>query len=396
MKTNLPRKMSGMVTLTVSLVILVAITLITIYTANTVSLENKIASNTNRSNIAFEAAEAGMEAATSYLSIDPDRDGNGDVDKVFELDADGFGTVNEKPVGTARVVVTVTDISVPPTLTAFRIISQGFSDDNSATRTITQIIRAINPLPNIPDNPMTTRGGVVITGSATVTNEEGHSTIWSGGDVDLGSNNATATNVADPGGAGYPACMDTSETCTTVSSSSRTSIGLDVIEHDSSLAALTPEEMFINFFGMPSATYRDSMVTVDTNNADVNTDADLAENEVIWVEGDANISGITVGCSVSINGSGNCYDNPAQTKPSILIVNGNLTTSGGPQFYGIVFVMGDIDTGGNNSIHGALVVAGETQSAAGGSLDIWYNSDILSGLERIGPLTGSSGSWRDF
>jgi hypothetical protein len=163
MKTNLPRKMSGMVTLTVSLVILVAITSITIYTAKTVSLENKIASNTNRSNIAFEAAEAGMEAATGYLSIDPDRDGVPGVDMVFKLDTDGFGTANEKTVGTARVVVTVVDISDDATLDAFLVTSQGFSDDNSATRTITQIIRAINPLPNAPDNPMTTKGGVIIT-----------------------------------------------------------------------------------------------------------------------------------------------------------------------------------------------------------------------------------------
>ena len=154
--------------------------------------------------------------------------------------------------------------------------------------------------------------------------------------------------------------------------------------------------MFINFFGMASTTFRDSMVTIDTNSANVNADIDLAEYEVIWVEGPANISGVTVGCSVSISGSGNCYDNPTQTKPSILIVNGDLTTSGGPHFYGLVFVMGDLLVSGNNSVHGAMIVAGKSESSTGGSLDIWYNSDILSGLARTGPLTGASGSWRDF
>ena len=383
----------GFVTLTISIVLLMAVTLISLFAVRSISLENKVTNNLNRRDIAFQAAEAGMASAFNYLATDPDVDGDNVIDSVFDTDGDGIGDTNEIDIGTARAVITVVDLSGGE-MTIMQVTSTGFSDDNSAAQAISQVLANVDPLPNTPDNPMTARGGVIITGSATVHNPEGHSTIWSGGDIDLGSNNATATNVADPGDAGYPGCMDTPMTCSTVSSSNKLTVGLDVIEHDSSLSALTANEMFINVFGMDPKTYRASKVSIETTPDNVGTDAHLAKSEVIWVEGDADLSGITVGCSSNVTGGNVCSN--ADTKPSVIIVNGDASFSGSPHFYGIVFVMGKLDASSNTTIHGAVISAGDVTNSTGGSLDVWYNSDILAGLRRAGPLTGTAGTWRDY
>ena len=386
------RKNQGFVTLTISLILLIAVTLISMFCVKSISLENKITNNSYRSDIALQAAEASVASAFSYLSADPDVDGDNAIDSVFDTDGDGLGDINEMDISSARAVITVDDMSGGD-MTLMQIRSTGFSDDNSARRVISMMVANVDPLPNTPDNPMTTRGSVVINGSATVHNPEGHSTIWSGTDIDMGSNNSTSTNVADPGDAGYPGCMDTPMTCSTVSSSNRLTAGLDIIEHDSSLGALTPGEMFINFFGMDPVTYRDSMVSIDSTPATANGDAHLAKYEVIWVEGDATISNITMGCTSAQTGANVCP--VAQTRPSVLIINGDLELSGTSQFYGIVFVMGSLDASANATIHGAIISAGDLSNTAGGSLDVWYNSDILASLDRAGPLTGVAGSWRD-
>jgi hypothetical protein len=384
----------GAASLIVSLIILALITFVTIYTSKTIITEQKISNNDYRSKQAFEAAEAGLGAAINYYSEDPDMDSNNVLDNVFDSDNDGIGDSTTSVISASnRVIVTAVDLS--GNMTIIRVTSQGFSDDDTSTRTLVQDISTVNPLPNTPSNPFTTRGTVVVTGSATIHNPEGHSTIWSGGDVDLGANNATATEVADVTDANYPGCMDTAMACNVIQSSNKVTVGLDVIEHDSNLANLSNNDFFENFFGMPPTNFRDSMVTLDTTGATANTDVQLATNEIIWVEGDTTFSNnTTVGCKVVVTGNNVCAT--ANTKPSIMIINGNATFGGTTQFYGIVYVTGSITITGNSTVYGALVGASSVTNNTGGSLDIWYNSDVLERVKRNGPLGSSAGSWRDF
>lgn len=396
-KSNLlphPQRQKGAASLIVSIVILALITFVTLYTSKTILTEQKISNNDYRSKQAFQAAEAGIGSAINYYSEDPDVDSDGNLDSVFDTDNDGVGDSSNSVVGASnRVIVTAQDLS--GNMTIIRVTSQGFSDDDSASRTIVQDISTVNPLPGLPSNPFTTRGTVVITGSATIHNPEGHSTIWSGGDVDLGANNSTATEVADVTDANYPSCMDTPMSCNVLQSSNRVTVGLDVIEHDSNLANLSSAEFFENFFGMSPTNFRDSMVSLDTTAANANTDVQLATNEIIWVEGDTVFSNnTTVGCKVVVTGNNVCAD--ADTKPSIMIINGNATFGGTTQFYGIVYVTGSITISGNSTVYGALVGGSSVTNNTGGSLDIWYNSDVLNRTLRNGPLGSSAGSWRDF
>ena len=403
------QRQRGALTLAVSLAILMLSTLVTFNVSKAILMEQKITNNDTRAKMAFEAAEAGIIAALDYIENDPNRVAGANtygaantpcglpagslMDCVVDTNADGLGDTNIASVGSATVTVTLTDLST--NLTNIRIVATGQSDDRTATRQITQTIMTINPLPNAPDNPVITRGSMIIGGSATVHNQEGHSTIWTGSEIDMGSNNSTATEVPDVGDTpSYPTCMDTPGLCTLVQASDNSVKGLDVIENDTSLSALSDVEFFENFFGINPTTYRSSMVTLETDTANANTDVDLAAHEVVWVEGDAAFTGVTVGCTTSVTGSNVCA--AANTKPSIVIVNGNASFSGGSQFYGILFVMGNVNISGNTTIRGALVTAGDAESSTGGSFDVWYNSSILGGTSLAGATTGSAGTWKDF
>jgi len=400
----------GALTLAVSLTILMLSTLVTFNVSKAILMEQRITNNDTRAKMAFEAAEAGIVAALDYIENDPDRDlavntynsgvacglpAGSTMDCIFDTDASGQGDTNASSVGSATVTVTLTDLS-GGSLTNIRIVATGSSDDGSAVRQITQTIMTINPLPNAPDNPVITRGSMIIGGSATVHNPEGHSTIWTGSEIDMGSNASTATEVPDVGAAGYPVCMDTPPNfCTSLTEASDNSVkGLDVIENDTSLAALSADDFFENFFGISPTTYRASMVTMDTVPATANTDIQLATHEVIWIEGNHTFSGVTVGCTTAVTGNNVCP--LANQKPSITIVNGNASFSGGSQFYGILFVTGSVSISGNTTIRGAMVTAGDAESSTGGSFDVWYNSTILGGTSMAGATTGSAGTWRDF
>lgn len=406
--TGTARSQRGALTLAVSLAILMLSTLVTFNVSKAILMEQKITNNDTRAKMAFEAAEAGIVAALDYIENDPDRDlavntygasstacglpAGSTMDCIFDTNADGMGDTNISTVGSATVTVTLTDLSA--NLTNIRIVATGRSDDGTAVRQITQTIMTINPLPNAPDNPVITRGSMIIGGSATVHNQEGHSTIWTGSEIDMGSNNSTSTEVPDVGAVGYPTCMDVPGTCSLTEASDNSVKGLDVIENDTSLSALSDTEFFENFFGINPTTYRSSMVTLETTAANANTDVDLAAHEVIWIEGNTAFSGVTVGCTTSVTGSNVCP--AANTKPSIVIVNGDASFSGGSHFYGILFVMGNVQISGNTTVRGALVTAGDAESSTGGSFDVWYNSSILGGTSLAGATTGSAGTWKDF
>ena len=148
---------------------------------------------------------------------------------------------------------------------------------------------------------------------------------------------------------------------------------------------------------MSKTTYKDTMVTVESDHTSANADSHLTTEEVIWVDGSGGVTdlnGITVGCATAQTGSNVCPDN--ETRPTILIVDGNATFSGSPQFYGIVFVTGTITVGGNTSVRGAIVTGSTLTSSTGGSLSVWYNSEILRSARKTGRTGTSAGSWRDF
>lgn len=413
----------GAASLLVAMVVLATVTMITLYTSRTVFMEQKISTNEYRGRMAFEAAEAGSEGAIAYIRVNGrnadddvhtsgvrdgepwlpaeiDDDGNDikDPDEfLFDSDGDGTNDTNTLTLGNgATAVVTLRDVS-SGTTTGTEIVSTGYSEDNAAVRTITQTISLVSPLVNVPENPLLTRGNTVVNGSADIFNAEGHSTVWSGGPVDLGASGTVNTYIADPGSASYPDCLgDSFNPCDTLPSTTSAIAGLDVIEQDTSLANLSPDEYFENFFGKTPTDYRNSVVTLDldpTVAADVNQ-INGATGEVIWVDGDLSLSaGTYIGCTIDPPPT---HCPTANIKPVIMIVDGTLNMTGTIEFYGLLFVWDRTTGNGNPYLVGSTIVAG-ADSDMTGSFEIHYNSWVLESLaEEIGPPAASGNSWRDF
>jgi hypothetical protein len=373
------RKQRGVTTLIISLIILMLSTLVVFNVSKAILMEQKISNNDTRAKQAFEAAEAGINVALDYLNTNPDRDGVAGIDPVFDLNpVDGIGETSLATIGSATVMVTITGTPAAPGI----ITAEGVSNDGTATKTLTISAARTNPLPNGPQNPIIVRGGLIVGGNASVVNPEGFSTIWSGSDVDVSTNQTDTTMVPDLSSNGYPACMDIPMTCATVNSSNKNVVGVDVVENDASLSSLTANQFFQNFFGMTQTAYQASMVTINATTATAEASVTNALSEVIWVEGGA-----------TINGNGTMG---SLTQPSILIVNGNLSVQGGFDFFGIVYVTGTIDIQGTSTVTGAAIVAGANNSNASGNLTITFNSSVINNTSLAGSTTGGAGSWRDF
>ncbi len=432
--TTLPQTQQGMATLLISLVILTTITFTLIYSARTVLMEQNVTANDLRGRQAFEAAEAGQEAAVAYLMTPGGRNKDGDdfivtdaseTDEfLFDTDNDGINDSNSITMPNGSLVTVSMEKADVKTSNSFyvatEITTRGWSDDGTALREINHVYSYVSPLPNVPENPVLTRGNIVVNGAATVINPEGHSTIWSGGPVDLGGNNTTSTEIADPSQtsdgthtSSYPHCLGSTsldpENCTpsatnqcpcaTVRSSDRSTPGLDIVEQDGSLANLSQDEFFLNFFGVTEEKYKNTRVTLFTTGGnsqqDAPTGANLAIDEVVWVDGDAAWNGITVGCSVAGASNAAGMTCGGEIQPSIVIVNGNLDLKGNVTFWGLLYVRGEITGTGSADVRGAMLMEGVDGKTNGG-LRIFYNSAVLRSLADSGQMGGGGGSWRDF
>ncbi|WP_027854018.1 pilus assembly PilX family protein [Marinobacterium litorale] len=425
--THSPRREKGAVTLFMAVIVLALITIVAFYTTRTVLFETKVQANNLRAKQAFEASEA----AHSYvLNVLNDTADNKEQLADIDLNDDCYRSVNGEdwydlkcranvlgwPDFTYSANVRLDTVTVSGGSDEVdRVNIIGFSEDTRAKHYIFQTLVQERPLPNAPLTPITAKGGFIVQGSATVYNPEGVSTIWSGGDVDLTQNASSSTFVADPSynvnaADGYPACLDESMTCHMVTTSTQIAAGPDIIEFDNNLKNLSDEELFEHFFGFPMDEYVDRFATIelDVDAGDEVSSINNATGEVVYIDAGSGIdigsSDLkTVGCSYDITGvnadnnggylpSETCADSPL--KPTIVIIDGDVSFKGLPVFYGILFVKGELSGNGTPAVEGAMIMTGASGST--GSVDVWYNSNMLQALNDQGDFFGLSGGWRDW
>jgi hypothetical protein len=433
------RQQAGAVTLAMSLILLFLITLVTLGITRNISIEKKFSNNDVRSSLAFEAAEAGVAAAFGYLEnrvvvgsgiqLDAYTVNNTDQPSPFyNFDYDGDRAYRGE-LDTGSYIVRIfrpdDDPDDPdPAISSstvisdqnFKIVSTGFSDDLSATRTISLIASRNQALEEIAGNPLIAKGLVNSGGSFTVINPEGDTTIWSGDDVDLSSGNGTETEIPDPFKTGYPECMSTPLLCDTIDTSNKTlGAGPDVIEYDTNLSNLSTAELFEKYFGSNDVdAYAESdEVTHNTNAGDPQING-LTESVIVLSDPDP---GCAPNCVVSIpaNTYIGCPNKPAANKAcpdvdpavnpnpdewpsvaSIVIINGDLEFNGNIHISGLLFVNGKvIDGNGNLSVYGAMITDGVSNDVSG-SIDITYHSGLLAQASLLGPSYAPPGGWRDF
>ncbi len=408
----------GAASLLTAVILLICITLVTLLVSKTVLMETKIAADNYRIGQAVGAADYAMDFGVNYFDSGGfDQDNDGTSDNIHLFDADGDGTNDEIRLTSADVSQT-TFATVAFDRTAAQclppggapswsggiITAVGVSDDRAATRTVTQCVGPLDVVRDDgPDQPLVAQGHVVLTGNASIINRYTNTTIWTGGNVVIGSSSSMSTYIKSSGAGALTEAQltDTDPTVNAQLVSNRNlGNGLDIIDDDPSLGSLTGLDFFKNFFLVSSrAEFKQLAQDIGQVYTDINdaTDSDgVIKSGPIWIDpptGTASLTGNQIG---------------SLTKPAVVVVNGNLQTSGNPNVFGIIYVIGKYDVGGTVDVIGANIVEG-TNVATGnpatppivsgnGTLNLvyWPAFGGSGGNPDPGLTAVVSGSWRDW
>ena len=398
------RRQRGMASLLISLVLLVGITIVVLVTAHTTAREQRLSANDMRAKAAFEAAQAGIDFGLSYFNSPDgmDQDNDGTVDTLtasaVDLNAPDGTVVGSYQVAFCDVATdpdtldcgSVNACTSPADLDEALIFSCGWSDDDTAVQRIIQTVERRPAISDPPTNPLSSRGGVDVGGSATVTNYFNNLTIWTGQSLsNIG--NSGKTFIRDPA-ISTPSLTtappDPPTTCsndgTYICTTDKNTTGPDVIANDTAISQLTTDEYFENYFGDEPDVYQEyrSTIEVDDNDASLPDVSDLGgeTNEIIWIEGDADFaSNTTLG---------------TRDDPVILIVDGNTSSSGTVTVNGFMYVLGDMSGSGNFQVNGSMIVDGTVGGT--GSVDVVFDPEAVANAGNITPPASMSGSWRDW
>lgn len=394
----------GAATLITAVILLIAITLVTLLTAKTVLVETKQTADNYRTMQAVSAANYAMDYGVNYFDnggFDQNADNIVDTLVVPNLVSTYLGghTVTANLTFNNLAATRCVAAGATPDMSHGVITAVGFSDDGTATRAISQCVGPLELLQDDgPDMPLISRSQVALTGNANITNRYSNTNIWSGESVVIGSSSSMNTYIRDPSVANLdpdvPAelarLLETDPTIDTQLVSNRNlGNGLDIIDNDPSLGNLSAVDFFQNFFG---TTDRDIIKDLAKSAGQYYTDIDdaIGKSGLIWVEGDQSLS------SNGMIGS--------TTAPAILIVNGDFRATGGPTIYGLLYVEGEFEVAGTVNLVGSSIVegngvtAGDPVVSGNGTLNLVFWKDFLDSSN--GPLPGLTtivnGSWRDW
>lgn len=412
----------GVGTVFVSMVLVLAASLVVLYTHRASIMEQRLSGNEIRQKQAFAAAAGGIDHALAEMrkAGGIPRVANSVIPKLLEgdrfrvrycgADATFISCSDTKESGSVTCKKPdPADRSKPPieaypeSATNVAAVSCGWSDDNSSVQRIVQLMGNTPSLAGTVSTPVITKGTTnLLTGGASILNYFNDLTVWSGGTF-LGQSNTGKTfirnevthpiaQLTDPyrNTGNSPGCNTppTGYQCSTQGST----VGHDTVLGDNNLASLSPDDFFQYFFGLSPATYLSERITfvVDpgskltamNNGADTystsTSSLDGLKGKAIWVEGDASLSG-TVG---------------TQDEPVILIVRGNLTLGSNVEINGFVFVTGDINSTGTPTVYGAMVSGGNANAT--GNLKVIYDPKALKGSAGLGKAAKLPGGWRDW
>ncbi|MBD3635067.1 MAG: hypothetical protein HUJ23_09200 [Methylophaga sp.] len=410
----------GAVVLVISVVLLIAVTLVVFYAAQVGLQDQRISANQYRHKQAFSNAEAGLEYAASFLRENASlHSGNA---------ADGWNSCAgnttlfpcniedaEQVLGTISGGDITSDIPTLAGINSFLVkkadgatvaIGVGTSDDNTASSVVqaSYAVRSIIVPGQLP--PLMMPSGNLSGSFTVVPNPNGGGpgvpiSIWSTDDALATATGSWQTcdheNYRDGG-----VCMDTKgdgetganwQACScTGFRSDKDNIGIDIVTYPT---ANFPSSPFVYVFGEegddPAAlkteikSIAESEGLVLPNCGNLQTDfAGLTGSALVWVEGDCNIN------SNSIIGSRN--------KPIVLVVEGEVKTNGGAEVWGILVGLGTFSLNGGPVFHGSAIaeVDGELTN---GTYDQVYDEDVFTNVTDSSVndiLTRVQYSWRDF
>ncbi len=430
----------GYATLVVSLILLVAITLITLYGARTSLMTQRILGNDKRATESFVEAERGLDEGAMFISRNirdlsnawvtgnrwescgtsvelPCGDGSQNIfdanfvyyqdpddnskNYIAELSDDEPRRVylvarckdNELPLGTCDHVGPGAYQPDPDDDEDIRgslihTIATGTSDDATGSATIRQSHYIYQLVASPPASPLTIDAAANVSGSfEIVTNPNGGGTgvpisMWSDQPIDIGTAITTCeVGEYDLNGGSCPGSTPESLTA-------NGDAGIDIIGE----ADPFPDDMFEYVFGIPTEEYnqvKDQAIAAGHLLPNCST-LDTSSNGLYWIEGACDLK-VEIGSSAG---------------PVLLVIaNGQLDINAGAEVYGLVFAFDVPPAGDAGAIKlngGALIRGGfvsDRKPTTNGAMTIYYDADLLEKLVDNETLAASGrvpGSWVDY
>ena len=366
------RKQRGAVVLMTVTLLLMLITLTTLYTGRSQTFEHQILINSVNHKMALMAAQAGLNRTLARLRVNKHLT-NVKSTELF-MDNSGYqADVNFKAVTTPFGVRTLVDIQ-----------ASGFSADGLGAASITEQALIFPVLANIPVAPVMVLQGIAQSAEfKVVTNPDGLATatplsIWSSKDVMIGSPTSSTCHLLD-----YNQGQ-----CLNLGLSTSTQQSQDIQQHSTSF----PSNLFGYLFNLPN----DQVVKLQEWASVIAADCagiTTASRGLILVKGDCQLAlGMQLGSS---------------TEPVILFVeDGELVFESGVTMYGVVFSFRSFASSsvslvhmkGNANLQGAFVT-NQRLGMAADKLTVIYNRAVLEKLLQQKALLAVArvpGSWKDF
>ncbi len=410
MKTNrqqyysgLRQRQSGMATLIMILVVLLGLTAVTFYAANSGLTKQRIAANENRAKEAFEAAEIGTNMAANYVQRNtanlsswgwsacsdatfPCGDGTNvrfDNNYVYYNNggvttlpiSDPIPAVATDPPYQVSLVAKCDDTdddgscdAVAPSLdddAVFVAVAQGWSLDKTGTSTVQQAFRVTKAFGEAPDAPLIASGSVPILGSfEIVSNHNGGGqgvplSAWTGDVVSIGGSATTCyvgefldagrsgNNVYEDAVTGIELCDGNDCSCQSASDTGKLSSASLGVNEDIVHSVNPFPDLFAYVFGMPRDSWREMKESANII-ADC-TPANLPNSTITFdASGKAVFSGVATGlywvegdCTIGANRT---IGSPSE--PVLLVVeDAELQLNGGATVFGLLYVFDKNDDG---------------------------------------------------
>lgn len=413
------RQQGGAATLVVVALLFVAMAILAAFTSRSLLFEQKTSANQYRSTLAIEAAEAGLEWATGmlnrsgkingtcaasaavadttfrlkYLAVHPDTGvltpnaAAGVAHAACVANPNGTGwncscpAAGTEPTPAAPVATTgfapgfaVTFVATAGPAGTVQLISRGCSSaitnvtcGGDAAATVRVVLGQVSGLASPPGAPLTARGEVNI------------------GNAALGVQNG------DPAthGVTINAGMGVKATALRITTVPGTPPHTSLVGNDDSLRNTTEDQMFQTFFGVPKATYRESVAdhvqTCSPNCSETDVvNAYNAGKRKMWFNGNLRMNAnLTIG---------------SDTDPFVLITDGGIEMRGDLRLFGVFYstaITWDNTGGGSALVQGAVISEGNY--SGNGTPDYYYDPRIFGKLTReLGSFVRLPGSWRDF
>lgn len=380
----------GAVSLLVALVLVVAVSLLAIFSARIVINETRVASSDNRTAQAVEAAMAAMDQGLSAYNAAGIRiDATLTAPTQAQLDALVASCTTATPV-TDAAEVGIPDLANPRTLglyyylntaadgdrcgangevNAGTLVAMGWSDDCEAQRTMSACLGSV-PIfrdGNGPKQPFITAAGVGVVGNASIINRFTNISIWAGQSAGIAGNSFATylrpsyTSISDF----TPEQLQDNNPANNAQlvSNRNSGFGLDVVTGDASLANLTDDQLFGLFFAQDkqrmkevaeAAGNRLNPGSLPPANSPGNTTSGL-----YWIGNQNNLDVSSTGTSINGGVRGSIEE------PVVMIVNGDLSIAGNTQIYGMVYVTGTLTITGTPTIYGSVVSENGPNQGAG-------------------------------